>query len=206
MNDKLIKAALAAAAAVIIGVSAAGCRSNAGGESSGASAAPSEISQLEAETFAKGVSYGGLDLSGLTLEEAVKRGQEAVKKSFGSLKITVKADKLSLELSSANIKYQDNTEKALKDALKKKTKGKIEPAVTLDSEGILKLLQDTFGSYKVEAKNATVSGCKGGTFTFTDEVEGKPWILRKRRRLSARISAPSKAASCRRRSRRPLLR
>lgn len=159
---------MALAVALCLSLIVSGC----GGSDESESSVPSQQAKVE-EKFGEGVSYAGVDISGLTMDEALKLCANVVGDEMKKLKITVKEDEHTAVFDSTNIKYTDKTAETLKKAMKNKSKGKIKAAFTVDEAAVKDVLTESLGQYDTEPKNATVTGLADDGFTFSESVDGK---------------------------------
>ena len=123
--------------------------------------------------FSKGTKYGNVDISGMTLDSAVRVGQTQLKSDLSGVIVTVKFDTETVVIKMSDLKYTDNTKTALEKALKNNTATKIDYDYVVNKAQVEPLIKAAAEKFKRDVKNAKVTGFDGTTFTFEDEVDGR---------------------------------
>lgn len=137
-------------------------------------------SSLQEQTaFVEGSTYGDLNISGMSLEDAITEGKASLKKYLNSINIIFKVEESSIIIKPGSVKYTDNTETALKAVFEKGTAQKIKYDFEVSASAIQNIIRNKASEFSVEATNATVSGFDGENFTFIKEIDGKKIDLEK---------------------------
>lgn len=159
-----------AAAVLLLITSSAACSQKPKEESSMVS---SEIS--DPTLFAEGTSIGGKNISGKTVEEALKIAREAMEENMKSLEITVKFKDDTVSLSKEDFQVKETLELTLPRLLEeRKAEDHKLPYVVDLSESGRKKLEEAAKACLVKGQNASIASFDSstGVFQFTEEKSG----------------------------------
>lgn len=139
----------------------------------GSSALVSE--QEDLTVFPEETKIGGKNISGKTVEEAVKLCRDAIEENLKTLEITVRFKDDTVSLTKGDFEVKDVLELTLPKLLESRKTGEHELSYVTDlSEAGKKKLQEAAKACFAKGQDATVSGFDtgSGSFTFTDEQKG----------------------------------
>lgn len=159
-----------AAAVLLLITSSAACSQKPKEESSMVS---SEIS--DPTLFAEGTSIGGKNISGKTVEEALKIAREAMEENMKTLEITVKFKDDTVSLSKEDFQVKETLELTLPRLLEeRKAEDHKLPYVVDLSESGRKKLEEAAKACLVKGQNASIASFDSstGVFQFTEEKSG----------------------------------
>ena len=123
--------------------------------------------------FPEGTSIGGKNISGKTVEEALKISREAIEENIRGLEITVKFRDDTVSLTKSDFQVKEVLELTLPKLLESGKTGELPLSYVTDlSESGKQKLWDAAKDCSVQGKNASIAGFDSGTFQFTEEQNG----------------------------------
>ncbi len=181
MKSDFMKKAIAAAMIAVCAFSFAAC-SNAGGEEASVSGV-SSVATVKATatpksyTFPKGSTYGELDISGLTLNDAISQAENYCKEQLKKITVTVTFNNQSLAISGDSAEIDTNNAKT---ELTKVSKTSEKAAVACEytvktNDTTKKKLEEFRDSTEIKMENATITSFNSQTekFKFKEGSSGE---------------------------------
>lgn len=137
------------------------------------SSSPVSSEAVDLSLFPEGTSIGGKNISGKTVEEALKICRDAIGEAMETLEITVKFKDDTVALKKEDFVTRDVLELTVPQLLELRQPGEYPLSYVTDlSESGLSKLREAAKACTVKGQDATVEGYNGEAFTFTEEKKG----------------------------------
>lgn len=172
MKKKLICAAAAVGAALVLTAGLSGCSLQPQEESSAVSSQPEEE---DPSRFVSGTMLGDTDISGMTVEEALEAGRAAIAEEVSDIEITVKFKDDTIALTEDDFQTKDVLELTLEKYLAVREPASYDLSYVMDlSPAGEEKLQTAAAACYTPGKNSTVEKLDPDTqtFVFTQEEKG----------------------------------
>lgn len=137
--------------------------------------------EQSADTFPQDTQMGDVDISGMTLEEAVEACRKAALKEFEDLKVTLVIDEEKLEVSGKDVELVDVLDMALPSILRDQEAGAHKFVYKIKLPKLEEELTARSADFLVEGKDAAVESYDydKGEFVFTESVDGQALNVQK---------------------------